>query len=539
MKKLKVLLLGVFNIDQYEIYEELGISYIASFLREKGYEVMLRAATEDRVYHDMESIKNFKPDIVGLPVYNQSREAVFRVCCRLKQEIPHLIICLGGYVPTYYPNEIMEKVEQVDFIIRREGEQVFADLLSCLERKESFKSIKGLSYREGNNIIHNEDQELIKDLDTLPFPSRDILVDNKLKIVLVSTSRGCIRKCSFCCTDDYWKRWRGRDVKSVVNEIEGITNKYNINRFFIIDSSFEDPDKHCKRMCDIAEEMVKRKLKISYHVELRAEINRKINMDMIKLLIDSGLCGALFGIEAANEIDLKLYNKYATKQDNISSMELFRKFPDIALNIGFINFNPYTTVDSLRENLEFLRKYDYATFFNLTNRYIAFRGTKLYEKTKSDGLLIKSTFDNDYAYSYVNKNIELLINFLVDYLKPLDEKSYGIKRFYYYTVDYRNILAHCKRYFKVRGENEIYEKVVEHEMHVKSMLSSLSQINSKWFGELLSLVEKEWDLDMATTIMNDLLDEKYLKDIVTSIDSSISRFYVYLLKKGHKYELTY
>ncbi len=540
MKKFKVLLLSVFNSNQYEVYEEMGICFIASYLRKKGYEVMLKAATEDRVYHDMAVFKEFRPDIIGLPVYNISKESTFRACARLKQEIPQAFICIGGYLPTYYAKEIMEEAGFVDFLIRGEGEEALSDLLTCLEKGESPESVKSLSYRKGGQIIHNEDKELIKDLNILPFPSRDILVDNKLRIAQISSSRGCVRNCSFCCTSEFWKhRWRGRDVKNVVDEIEEIVNKCGMHRFFFIDSSFEDPDKHCKRMCDLAEEMVKRNLKTSYHAELRAEIHKKIQPGMIELLIESGLCGVLMGIESANEHDLKLYNKFAGQEDNIASMELFRKYPDINVSMGFINFNPYSTVENLKENLAFLSKYGFATFYNLCNRYMMFRGTKLYEKVKRDGLLKNSgTFVDDFAYNYVNKDIGTLVEFIIDYLKPLDQKFCGPKRFYYYALDYKNILAHCKRYFSVRGEQEIYEKVTEHEAQVNSILSEISDNNAKWFGELLTLVEKGWDVRAALQIMDKYIKVEDLRNSAVTIDSGISKLYSYITKKGFRYDLT-
>ena len=81
------------------------------------------------------------------------------------------------------------------------------------------EDVRGLIYRKGDTIISNKDQDLIKDLDMLPPPARDLLVDNNIRFAQVLTSRGCTRNCSFCCSNGYWKKWRGRDIKKVIDEV--------------------------------------------------------------------------------------------------------------------------------------------------------------------------------------------------------------------------------------------------------------------------------------------------------------------------------
>ena len=306
--KAKILIAAVYNNTSEVMFEELGICSLAAFLRKNGYEVMLICAKEDQI--DYAKIKAFNPGIVGVTVYYYSKQAVYNFCRRALLELPGARICAGGYLPTYYDARMLREAPFIDFVIRGEGEISFLNLLERLEKGEDLNGLKGLTFRMGQEIVTNEDRPLIEDLNTLPLPARDLLTDNRLRVASIMTSRGCVRKCRFCNTANFWKKWRGRDVRDMLEEIESVYN-LGIRYFSFNDSSFEDSNTHMERIVALARGIADLGLDISYIAGFRAEFNRNATPELMELLKKSGLRQVRIGIESANEFDLRLYGKWA------------------------------------------------------------------------------------------------------------------------------------------------------------------------------------------------------------------------------------
>jgi len=133
-----------------------------------------------------------------------------------------LIVCGGGFI-TYMPDKIMKYCPEIDIAGIGEGEELFRDVLLAKEKNENWKNVKGICYREDEQLLFTEPRPLIPDLDTLPLPAYD-LVDveayfkfsgslwagpgiwqSKRRMNMV-TERGCPRQCTFC-THNGMNRW--------------------------------------------------------------------------------------------------------------------------------------------------------------------------------------------------------------------------------------------------------------------------------------------------------------------------------------------
>jgi radical SAM superfamily enzyme YgiQ (UPF0313 family) len=526
----KILLLSIYNNNMTQNIEDVGICCIASFMREKGYQVKLLRVKENLV--DYDKILEYAPGIIGASVYSLARDSVYRTAARLKQLLPGVFICAGGPLPAYAGKEMLEECPAIDFIVRGEGELTFWELASLLPGLdgEKLKLIKGLTYREKDKIRVNENRPLIGNINDLPMPARDILRDNKLKTAQVLTSRGCFSRCTFCISDLYWKKWRGIEVEAVVNEIEYIVNNYGIRAFNFCDASFEDPGGNLQRITDIARGIISLQVNISYFANLRAEFHRKAADELMRLLKESGLCGVCVGIESANEQDLKLYGKIAGLDDNIKFIQLFRPY-EINVDPGFINFNPYSDFDGLHKNIDFLEKYDYASNFDyIRSRFKMFKGTKLYLKLKEDGLLETPGSSED-EYRFLNKKVEYLYNYIEEYLKKIDDENYGAAtRLAYYTCSFFNLLFHLKRQFKQVGENEGYKEITGFEGTHRAMLVPVNRQVAAWFRALLVLAENGWDQEKAHDISRECLSIQYLSETMGAFEKKKIALYRKLIK---------
>lgn len=526
MKKVKILLMAVYNENMSQGLEDIGICFITSFLRKHGYEVMLMGVNENLI--DYKKIVDYAPAIVGMPVYDISKKTVYHVIEELKRLLPQVFICVGGPLPTYAGREMMEEFPLIDFVVRGEGELTFLELVSQLPAidMEKLGNIKGLTYRERVIVRVNENRPQIEDINILPMPARDILRDNNLRSAQISTSRGCKAKCTFCISNLFWKRWRGRSAEKVVEEIEFIVKKYGVKTFNFIDGSFEDPGPDTQRLWDIATGILKHQLNISYFFDLRAEFHKKANPELMMQLKDSGLCGVCVGIESANEFDLRLYGKLSSVEDNIKLVEMLRSY-GIVVDPGFINFNPYSTFEGLRKNIDFLEKYSFANDFeNIINKYRMFQGTRLYLKVKNDSLLNEGKFTED-GYRFVNKRIARLCNYVNDYITKIDGTcNSAISTISYYSSKYLTLLAHLKRQSRIAQKNNAYDVVLDFEKKNGKIVANVNYNSANWFRELLTLAENGWDNEKADEITNRFLDMNYIKKSAANLNIHKSRLYM-------------
>jgi radical SAM superfamily enzyme YgiQ (UPF0313 family) len=480
---------------------------------------------------DYDKITAFDPNIIGMSVYNFSKESVYHVIEKIKQLLPNVFVCLGGPFPTYSGTEMMEKCPWIDFVVKGEGELTFRELVSQLPHidRENLETIKGLIYREGNIIKVNENRPLIKDINSLPLPARDILRDNQLRTAQISGSRGCIAKCTFCVSGLFWKKWRGRDAITVVDEIEYIVKEYGVQAFNFCDASFEDPGGNLERMWEIARDIVRRQLNISYFADFRAEFQKKSTPGLIELLRDSGLCGACVGLESANEFDQKLYGKLATVEDNIKCVEIFRNY-DINVDPGIINFNPYSDFDGLYKNIKFLEKYNYASNFDyIGSSFEMFKGAPLYLKVKRDGLL-ENPACSKIGYRFVDQRIEGLYKYIEAYLQKIDvETGFAINRLSYYTCSYFNLLFHLKRQFLLAHEDEGYRVTVSSQETHRAMLKPVNGQVAEWFKALLLLAEKGWNQKKSAAISQQFLNIDYINKTVSALEKNKIKLYKKLI----------
>ncbi len=521
---MKILLMAVYARAMNVIYEELGICYIASYLREKGFEVKLIAEYQGSI--DYEEIINFQPDIIGMPMYTVSESAVFTVSSELKKYMPDVRICVGGYSPTFRGAEILKESVDIDYVIRGEGEKAMLRLVTRLAEGGNLKGIGGLIYREGNQIIVNEDQELEKDLNTLPWPSRDLLAQKKYNIALLSTSRGCTGSCSFCITKAFWKKWRGRDVKDVVDEMEYVFRNYDINVFYFIDCSFENPGICYERVRDIAEEIIKRNLTIYYFAFMRADFQRKATPELMELLKRSGMVGSILGIESANEQSLKIYNKAATVEDNTAAVELFSKY-GIHVEIGFIMFNPYSTFEGLRRDIDFLEKYYFACNIDyFASIYAMFKGCSLNRTIEEDGLLTDA--ENIYGYRFVDERVMKLAYYVFNHVARVNVETNAA------LMKIRTNLAVLEYWRRIFAENEaMYKAIVETGQYFHAIRNEFNARVSEWFRKLMSLAEDKWDEGEAELLTTTMLSHEYILNVAKNLEHRKNVLHIKLSRLGY------
>jgi len=176
----------------------------------------------------------------------------------IKENFPKIIVIFGGPLATIRPALLLEE-GRADIVVRYEGEYTMEELMDYYYHdKGSLEDIKGITYRDGNEIKHNPDRPFIEDLDTLPLPDRDLLYEPiktfDIQFPRIITGRGCPFRCAFCHEGNISRPLRLRSVDRVLKDVETILDSDdNINYIAFLDDTFTiSPDRVkdiCKGLC--------------------------------------------------------------------------------------------------------------------------------------------------------------------------------------------------------------------------------------------------------------------------------------------------
>lgn len=499
--------------DDVLMFEEMGICQIAAYLEQFGHEVWPISCDEGEFPFD--KVLEFHPQLLGFTLYSYNVGFSANIARQLKQNLPNLKVCGGGFLASYYSRDLLTEYDIIDYGIQYEGELIIKNLVDYLEKGGDLYSIRGLVFKDGNDIIINSREELIKDLDTLPFPNRTILQAQKMSIATLSTSRGCTSACSFCVNKTFWnKKYRCQSTDYVIKEIQEIYDKYNIRHFNFLDCSFDDPT--IDRAMQIAQGIIDSNIDITYLTEVRATIYKKLDQKGIQLLKQSGFCGTLIGIESFNEEDLRLYKKQATVEDNINVLNFFKKH-DIHYRIGFINFNPYTDYNRLMSNIKYLKQF--ALGFDLHNLFLhltIFKSGELYEKIKADGL-----FDNDTKSDIGMQNYKFIHSYIQQFFEFY--WNYIYKRYYNHVVEFYDDRFFYLYFLKNSNPNEMEYEVIQNAIDERyKILRQISDTNCDLFIELLELSKNGFSFDKAVKITNSYLKAEKINAWMNALNLNIN-----------------
>ena len=401
--------------------EHLGVASMAAVLRRAGFQARIYEVERGNEQEVVDALVEYRPHLSCFTLMSLNVQSCAVFCRLLKQELPDTLIACGGPAGTYASHEVLAQIPEADIVAVGEGEPTIFELVQRLYLHEDLHHCMGIYYRRPDGTIHQTPlRPLMHNLDDLPYPVRDQfeLHGNRLEYMRVSTSRGCVARCTFCSAPNVsnkiqkGKGWRARSPNSVVDELEYLVQRYNFRTYDFIDSTFEDPDGGRigkARINRIANLILERGLDIYYNCCMRAENWTDDDHELLDLLVRSGLEKVNIGIESGTESELRLWDKRATVEDNVRVIGLLREH-GIYLAMGFIQFHPYSTVETLQSNARFLRDNYGHNLRRLTERLEVYPGTVIVSQLERDGLLDKryhQTLDH-YGYRFQNERVARL-----------------------------------------------------------------------------------------------------------------------------------
>ena len=375
-------------------FEHLGLCYLTSNLRKHGYDVKIIDSyiINRSIDETVSMIERESPRLVGLSATHEFLTAAVMISRKLRENGFDGHITMGGYLPTFLHDTILRKYDCFDSIVRGEGELTLTELMEKLDSPALWSEIPGLSYRYKGEVHANGPRHLITDLDTLPHPARDTLPDlaKMYDYSAVSSSRGCPMDCAFCSIQAFYHHsigtcWRARSPENVVDEVGNLVTNHKVKQIaFTDDNFFGLPGKGKGRAMKMGRLIMSRGLKFEYSVLCRVNDLDEAILRFLKL---SGLKSLFVGFESGVDRSLKTFNKGITAKQNREAIDLIKKV-GIKCFPGFIMFDPYTTMEEVKQNLEFVdyaeRGSEFIKIDDLLGSLQPFTGTSIKEKLEDE-----------------------------------------------------------------------------------------------------------------------------------------------------------
>ncbi|QYK40589.1 MAG: magnesium-protoporphyrin IX monomethyl ester anaerobic oxidative cyclase [Paracoccaceae bacterium] len=337
------------------------VAYLTGHLRRAGFDDIhfVDAMTHHLSPGDLRArLAALAPDIVGVTAITPSIYAAEEVLRIAEEVCPKALRVLGGVHATFMYRQVLSEAPWVDVIVRGEGEEIMQALAIAVREGRwpaDRRKLRGIAFREGAEIVATPAASTVKDLDAID-PDWSILDWEKYtyiplnrRVAIPNMARGCPFTCSFCSQWKFWRDYRVRDPKKVVDEIERLVNDHGVGFFILAD---EEPTINKKKFVQFCEELIARGLpdRVQWGINTRVtDIWR--DRDLLKFYRQAGLVHVSLGTEAAAQMKLDLFNKETTVAQNKEAIRLLREadiFTEAQFIVGLDNETPETLEETFQ-----------------------------------------------------------------------------------------------------------------------------------------------------------------------------------------------
>lgn len=378
---------------------QFGISYISSFLKKHGHQTKLIVLSrvlgrENRRIID-EYLKRFCPKLICFTAVSTEYKFIANIAKYIKSYYPGIYLLIGGSHVTLNPDEVL--LGDFDALCIGEGESPVVELVSQLEEGILPSDIPNLWIKKISEIEKNSPRPFLKDLDSLPFPDREIWQEwteeqpgQKCSVLL---GRGCPFQCTYCCNHAFRKIAPGdyvrfRSPDNIVEEIEEIATKFpTIKEVYLEVESFGINKKWAIELCLKLEHFNKT---LSQPLSFGANLRITAGADLESLFVACKKCNFSFiniGLESGSEkVRCEILKRNYSNEDIINAVALARKYD---LKIAFFNMMgiPGETIVDFKETVKINRIC--LPDWHFTSIFFPYPGTDLYFLCKYQGLLEK------------------------------------------------------------------------------------------------------------------------------------------------------
>ena len=323
----------------------------------------------------LRAVEEMAPDLVymGDALQTTGVAAVlprYREAARLiKERLPRTKVCVGGFFVGANAPWVLERCPEFDLAICGETEVTFPELAAELGRSEpDLPSVKGIAYREGDQITVTPYRPLLADLDQMPLPAYDLFPMDRYVgfsrirgYVETYCSRGCPNGCRFCVGwtnydprgNGDWTCWRARSAQRVADELELLERRFGARFVVMMDEDF-NVDR--SRVEQLVEEIRRRGLRLKWFFMGRAPYFLR-DADLLPEMRRAGFICGLFGLEAVDGETLRRIRKGITVDQVAEAVARFREHRIMSVVTWMVGF-PEDDEAAIRERFERIDRID-------------------------------------------------------------------------------------------------------------------------------------------------------------------------------------
>ncbi|HOP26122.1 MAG TPA: radical SAM protein [Candidatus Sabulitectum sp.] len=292
----------------------LGVSYLAAIAEELGHEIGAVALTDRRM---VQAAEDCRPDLLAFGSTTGFHRKYLEMVEPLAERLGVPVI-MGGAHPTFFP-EVMDENPWLDYAMRGEADTAFPLFLRALENRTPLSTVGNLMYRENGRVRMNPLLPLVQDLDSIPFPKRDLLPGGNRKAVFCITGRGCPYDCTYCFNHTYrdiyrnlGQQCRRRSVHNVISEIREVKEADDQLQMIVFqDDIFILDHEWVREFCRIYPE----EIGLPFHCHLRANL---VTEEITGLLAGAGCISVKMALENTNE---RILNEVLGRNLRVSTLE--------------------------------------------------------------------------------------------------------------------------------------------------------------------------------------------------------------------------
>lgn len=345
----------------------------------RGQEAYMRVVEDEEhsVWQRMaDLVREHRPRAVGIAYLTPARHAVEKVAALVKEIDPEIRVIVGGHHATFCPDDALQNPD-IDLVVRGEGEIPLLRIAREIgSGHPDWRTVPGLSFRDDDGeLVHTAPPELIGNLDDLPFPARDLVLECDYRnhpVHYMVTARGCPYTCSFCSDRRLWMgKVRRRSLDSVFEEIGELTGRYSVQFIDFVDGTFTYDRDYLRGFCDrMAAE----------HPGLRWRCTARydnLDEELLALMRKAGCSALYFGLESGSVRILESVSKRLALDDVVKVNDLVRKQGIVSI-VSVLLGLPEEDRSDIRETLEMMRALS-ADIYDV-NCYVPLPGTPLYDR---------------------------------------------------------------------------------------------------------------------------------------------------------------
>ena len=333
-----------------ERHVPLGCLYLTRALEDAGFAVDFRdyqLCPGDDPF-DMEVFLDFCRDaapVVGLSCMANLLPFTILALQALRERYPDRKLVLGGVGSKAVEDQILRRFPWVDVVCRGEAELTGPDLLAALRAGRDLAAVPGISYRDGERVVHTPDRPRLRDLDAVPFPAFAKVNLADYAGYGMMTSRGCPYPCTFCSVAPVWNlESYSRGAANIVAEMKLLRDEAGVKLFLFQDEFFVSGKKQVLAFC---RELEREGLDVKWKAFGRVNL---CDVEMMRAMAAAGCVELRFGVESGSDAVLARVKKGFTAAETLDliprAVELFPRV-DAFYIWGF----PFETLEDFQQSL--------------------------------------------------------------------------------------------------------------------------------------------------------------------------------------------